>query len=483
MSKKLFYISIALIIICGLAAYANSISAPFVLDDHLLITGNGYIKSLPRAAHFFTENIAAGAGADWGFWRPLQMFTYTFDYALWGLFPAGYHLTNVLLHILVALCIWYMVSLLFLDGLTALLTGLLFVVHPLHTEAVTYVSGRADELAFLCMLTALIFYIKYTRGPRGIFFLFSLTGFLAALLSRENSLVFPFLLLVYHAACRVRVKPKRLLPFFVLAALYVCLRLTVLAFVRPDAVGFLQRLPGFFVAAAGYARLLIFPSGLHMEYGKKLFLWSDWRLAAGVAVVAMLAYAMFRSRKGAMPVRFGLMWLAVSGAPQANLLYPLNAYMAEHWLYIPSMGVFLIAAYFLSGLYKRKQVRILSLVLITLLIVSYGVLTVKQNSVWRDPVTLYTDTLRYAPDSSRVMICLGNELSRKKDYDNAIVLYRKAIIRDPGADAYFNLGNAYRLTGRAPAAIAAYRAALACDPRHAPARHNLDNMVNSFYAK
>jgi hypothetical protein len=469
--------SIVLIIACGFAAYINGAGGAFVLDDHLLIAGNRYLGGLSGVPHFFTENIASGASANWGFWRPLQMITYSLDYAIWKLNPAGYHLTNIFFHILAAICVWYIAKLLFSDGLIALLTGLLFVVNPLHSEAVTYISGRADPLASLFMLAGLIFYCRYVRQPGRAFYGAALAAFIAALSCRENSLIFPFLLFVCHGALKIRPRIKAVLPFIIVGVLYVLLRLALFNFQRPDAVGILARLPGFFAAVTRYARLLIAPVGLHMEYGKKLFLWSDWRVACGVVIVVLLFYAVMRARKDRGPVFFGLGFFLISLAPQTNLLYPLNAYMAEHWLYMPSIGIFLIVAYFLARLYHAAKTMVLGVVLSAVLIAAYGVLTVNQNAVWRNPVTLYETTLRYEPNSSRILIYLGNELSQKKDYRGAITLYKRAAAIDSTADVYFNLGNAHRLAGDTKDAVAAYQRAVGIDPGHIRAQFNLGVML------
>ena len=158
--SKLVYISCALIMILGLAVYANSLGGEFLWDDHHLIEDNMTINRWSKVTRVFTTDIASGAGGKYNFYRPLQIISYMFDYWLWKLNPIGYHLTNILLHILTALCLYWLINLIFKQPMLAFLSSVLFVVHPVHTEAVAYISGRADSLALLFMALCFIFYAK-----------------------------------------------------------------------------------------------------------------------------------------------------------------------------------------------------------------------------------------------------------------------------------------------------------------------------------
>jgi tetratricopeptide (TPR) repeat protein len=238
----------------------------------------------------------------------------------------------------------------------------------------------------------------------------------------------------------------------------------------------MQRLPGVLVATTNYVLLLIAPVGLHMEYGKKLFSWGDWRVFAGAALLSALIVSIMRARKKSSIIFFGLGFFLITLLPQTNLLYPINAYMAEHWLYVPSMGILLIAAGAFCRLYRREHGRGTAIALIMLLIFSHIVLTLYQNSYWRNPISLYEATLRYAPRSSRIMVYLGDELSKQKDFEGATALYQKAIAIEPSANAYYNLGNTFRLQGRNSDAIAAYRHATEHDSRFVRAYYNLGGM-------
>jgi len=101
LNKNFTFISIAIIIVAGLLAYGNSMQGQFLYDDDTLILNNAFIRNIPAAMRFFKANIEAGAGQKSAFWRPFQMISYASDYQFWKLAPAGYHITNIRLHILV----------------------------------------------------------------------------------------------------------------------------------------------------------------------------------------------------------------------------------------------------------------------------------------------------------------------------------------------------------------------------------------------
>ena len=162
--KKTVFLSVILIILLGFAAYGNSFNNEFVWDDKNLIGNNAYIKDLSHMLSIFSKDLGAGSGKEYNAYRPVQLITYVIDYSLWKLNVRGYHLTNILLHICVALGIYCLINVLFHNNFLSLLTGSFYVVHPIHTEAVTYISGRADSLALLFMLLCALCYSRYPRA-------------------------------------------------------------------------------------------------------------------------------------------------------------------------------------------------------------------------------------------------------------------------------------------------------------------------------
>jgi len=185
--KMHIFFSVLLIIILGFAIYGNSLYGQFIWDDKYLIEKNITITNWSNLPRIFTEDIVSGAGRRSQSYRPFQMLTYMIDFSLWKSDVRGYHLTNVLLHILVALGIYGLIITIFKDNLLSLLTGIFFVVHPIHTEAVTYVSGRADSLAFFVYGALLyLLYKKLILKRCSTVFSYALKLFFSLIIEREQ---------------------------------------------------------------------------------------------------------------------------------------------------------------------------------------------------------------------------------------------------------------------------------------------------------
>ncbi|UCD14912.1 MAG: tetratricopeptide repeat protein [Candidatus Omnitrophota bacterium] len=470
-------LSLALIIILGFIIYSNSLSGEFVWDDKVLIRDNMYIRSFRHLGNVFTAGIGQGAGIEANSYRPLQMVSYMLGYAFWRLDVRGYHLLNILLHICVAVSIYWLIFILYRDKLLSFFTSILFVAHPIHTGAVTYISGGADPLAAVFMIICLIFYIRQSRLGGLINYSAAIICFILALSARENSLILPVLLLLYHYAFRKKVNTKLFLSLVTIAAAYILLRITVLKNMLPhiDASGhFLQRIPGVFVAITNYLRLLVIPANLHMEYGNRVFSVTDLKVITGVFLVVFFLTVAIRQRRNSL-VFFPIMWFFITLVPVSNL-YPLNAYMAEHWLYLPSVGFFLIAARVIKGARNKSLIVIISVAIVAF----YSFMTIKQNNYWNDPVTLYQRTLKYAPASGRVYNNLGIAWRESKEYNKAIVAFSKAIKCNPqDAYTYNNLGLVYSDMGEKKRALSFYRKAVDIDSSYAQGFYNLGNIYTS----
>ncbi len=494
--KKAVFLSVALIIILGFAAYGNSLNGTFIWDDKVLVEENEHIRHWSHLQQLFIKDIGAGAGNQYAFYRPLQMVTYMVDYSLWKLNAKGYHLTNILLHILTALSVSWLIYMIFKDLLLSLLTGSFFVVHPIHTEAVTYVSGRADSLALLFMLLCCVLYIKSSLSKNVGVYILMLCSYALALLSKESSVILPVLLLLYSYSFKKKLQVKEFASLVSLALIYILLRVTVLAAMLPDissstSTTLFQRLPGVFVAITTYIRLLFLPLDLHMEYGSGLFQWMDLKAVLGVILLfALLIYAL-RKRTSDPLVFFSISWFFVALFPVSNI-FPINAYMAEHWLYLPSIGFFLIMAKAISvgATLPRRQaggrpplLKTLTIIFAMCLLSFYSFLTIRQNTFWKESLTFFEMTLKYAPTSARAHNNIGLAYKELKQIKKAVASYQGAIAIKPDyAEAHYNLGIAYKAAKKNEKAIASFKKAIAINADYAKAYNNLGNiyrMVNT----
>jgi tetratricopeptide (TPR) repeat protein len=462
--NRIHLIAVASIVILGFVVYANSLGGEFIWDDDFLVRQNQCIRSWNSIPTIFAH------GASASFYRPVQTISYMMDYSLWELNPMGYHITNTLVHILAALCIYCLINMLFSNGILSLLTSVLFVIHPIHTEAVTYISGRADSLATLFMLLCFIFYLKRPGNTKTSILMGS--AFVLALLSKETALVLPVLLSVHSLAFKEKPYVKKLLSLLGIALIYILMRTTFLKGLLPCTLPYsstlFQRVPGFFVAITNYLRLIVLPLNLHMCYGSKLFEFSNPKAILGITMfLSSLIYALTRRDK---LISFSLLWFFVTLLPVSNI-YRINAYMAEHWLYLPSIGLFLILAKLL--ILCKANIRVFPA---ALMVVSYSYLTIKQNNYWREPVTFYSRTLKYAPEDPRLYCQLALSYIRDGRNEEAIELYKKAMEVNPRyVISYYNLGNRYCAMGEFEEAIKLYEKAILLDPNYAEAYNNLGN--------
>lgn len=468
MNQKILVILSALAIISlGAVVYSNSISGQLLLDDINMIKDNVYVKSLSNIPLVFTKDIDSGAARVSNFYRPLQIFTYMLEYHFSGLDPRGYHITNIILHIAVALLVLWLLWLLFGNGLLAFFAAALFVVHPVHTEAVSYISGRADPMVALFVILGLIFYIKDDRSDNIFLYALSLVSYFLGLLSRESALIFMALVILYHLSFRRKLRISRAIPVLVVTAVYFVLRTAVLKelshVAQPTTV--LQRLPGFFVAVTNYTKILFLPFDLHMEHGLALFKFSDPKAILGILVLAALFMAIAAYGKGRPLISFAIGWIVLSILPMSNI-YPINAYMAEHWLYLPSIGFCLLVSAGLVYLSRKKILNIAAAIIMAGLIIFFSSRTMAQNMYWKDNITFYTETLKYAPNSFLMWNNLGNiynDMGRKPD---AIECYKRSIAINPRyGSAYISMGSVLDDLGRRDEAVEMFKKAVEIDPK------------------
>ena len=295
-----------LILFVGVAAYFTSFSNQFIWDDTMVITPNEYIRSWAHLKEIFTTDIHHFGLDKSNFYRPLQAISYTIDHTFWHLNPRGYHISSALYHIVNAFLIFLMVCqvLRFLDPKLearardiALGIALIWLVSPIHTQAVTYAAGRADQLvALFILLTVLMF----MQGKRVLSWL----CFVGALLSKEAGIITPAFILLfdYFGLTENRDRRwKKLMPFLIIFGVYAALRLTVLKFPQEVSTAFIPGIYGRLLTSVQSIMILIgllfAPFDLSMdrniEWANTIFHWRP--MVCGLAVATMIWAAWFFS--------------------------------------------------------------------------------------------------------------------------------------------------------------------------------------------
>jgi tetratricopeptide (TPR) repeat protein len=240
-----------------------------------------------------------------------------------------------------------------------------------------------------------------------------------------------------------------------------------------------QRLPGFFAAVSQYFRMLVLPYNLHMEYGNILFNWTNPIILSGALGTIAALTAAAKSRKSKKTLCFSIAWFFVFLLPLSNI-YPLNAYMAEHWIYLPSIGFFLIIGDSMRLLYGRDRLQIPALFIILALVVILSYSTRRQNGYWKDPTTFYERTSRFAQNSPVVYNNLGITYSDDGRIEEAIESFKKALRINPQyAEAYYNLGVTYMNSDNRKDAIDAFNKTVEIEPAYKHAYNNLGGIYRS----
>ena len=459
-----------LLVLLGAGARLPALQGPLLWDDHYLARDNPFIKSplliLEAFRHYlFPESFA-------GHYRPVQTVSYVFDYLIWNTDAYGYHLSNLLWHVGSGLLLYLLLQRLLpliaprfpgqkkdappeqrataLSG-AAFVIALLWIIHPVHSAAVDYISGRADSLAFFFACGGWLLYLQAREISRNVFrrscyILAALSGLLA-LCARETGFVWMVVFLLFLFIFDR--KPTRRAKLTILSC---CLALA-------GAYGTLRSLPEYrpghdirttpTAAAKGvlmlralgdYGRLMVWPANLHMERdvvdGNSLRDASHWRQSvrveylsiAGLAVAAILLFA--ASRKGAaQPIRIlGAGWFLITFLPISNL-FNLNATVAEHWLYLPSVGFFIFAAgcYLEFPPFGRKIV----LPIVCAAVLGLGIRSFDRSGDWITEETFYRQTLLAGGSSPRMCVNLAAIYSKRGETAKAESLLRKVLQADP----------------------------------------------------
>ncbi|MFH1692109.1 MAG: tetratricopeptide repeat protein [Candidatus Omnitrophota bacterium] len=462
-----------LIGILGFFVYLNSLNGDFIWDDDVYIRYNAHIRDSSCIFRAFSEKMAdgyIGVTSSGNFYRPLQKILYTIGYAFWGLQPLGYHLLSLILHIGVALCLYWLITIIFTDQIFAWIVALLYVVHPVHVEAVANMSGTQDPLSSVFLLLAFVFYLKTDRSFRASSLIFTLFCFFGALLSKENSIVFPLILLLYHYAYKKKIKPVLFILVLGLIFLYFLVRVTALGSfpLEPGKSGLMfARIPSFFVAFINYIRILFFPIDLRVHYGDMLFRYSDVKVLLGMLLFVVTLWYAIKNRQRDKLFFFSAGWFFIFLLPLTNI-YPINdSFMKEHWLYLPSIGFFLILSRSLLKFCNNEKLKVFGLMSFIIIMVSCSVCTIKLNAYWRDPFAFFKRSLTYLPDYAVFYNELGIEYEKLGLSQEASGFYQRALSKNPRyIDPYFNLGRAFVREGKYAEAIPLFQQLLLNNPEN-----------------
>ena len=413
---------LCLVLLTTFLIYSPSLQNDFIWDDTHLIVNNPDIKSFKNTARVFQSYLFPEVGGS-NFYRPIQTFSFMIDYVLWQLNPFGYHLTNLIFYMLNVLLIYFLVNRIFGNPDVSFLTSLIFAVHPVNTEAVTYIAGRADPLGTFFFLAAFLMYIRYRANEKNpAAFLLSIALFSMALLTKEAMLIFPLVLILYDALIlnQNSISPKTIrnyLPYFLVLILYAVFRL----FIKGLPLG-LMRSPPFCVSIFTiskvivlYFGILIFPLALHMERIQLFETYiGDPQVAASLIAMILIGILSVAAYRRSKKIFFCISFFFLTLMPMLNVSF-LNAVMAEHWLYLPSIGFYSLVSLgivrvldFKRPFIKQPAAGKLIMAILVMFLIFFLIRTTLRNVEWGNQVQFYKNMLRNSPYSARGHVNMGS---------------------------------------------------------------------------
>ncbi|MBD3379673.1 MAG: tetratricopeptide repeat protein [Candidatus Omnitrophica bacterium] len=465
--NAIFKNKIAVIVLLAGAclAYGNSLGGGFVYDDKAMILAYDLVQDLGNIPRAFVSPTSLYGNVN--YYRPLQTVTYIVDYYLWGRLAGGFHFTNLLLHLACVFCLFRFLRLIFRDTAVVFTASLLFAVHPVHATVVSYIAGRADSLLLFFFLASFYSHVKYAFfGKAPAWRAAELLFFLLALLSKELAMVIPFLFLLFDKKGFVwtDLKPVRTsyrgyIPHFVLLGVYLWFRFAKMSFFVEGAIApfpFENRLITVPYLLFQYIRLIILPNDLHIGRIPWVApgILSGRIIFSSAAVLFLLGY-LWKGRKNAKEAWFGALWFIILIFPSLNVVTPLFYTFAENWLYIPSIGLFLILSKKSFDLYRgleregRKALKAVAAAAGLLFVISMVFLAIGYNRTWKDEISLGLNTLRYNPREFKVYNNIGVAYLGRGDLDRAEEAFWKCLeIKPDTGMAYFNLYRIYKIRGK-----------------------------------
>ncbi|MFH1202121.1 MAG: tetratricopeptide repeat protein [Candidatus Omnitrophota bacterium] len=524
------HLAIILIVAVSIIIYFNGLGNPFVFDDLHTIVRNNYIKEPNKIALLFNSGFITSSDPVQGI-RPLLMLSFAFNYFFGGFNPIGYHITNIMFHFLNGIVLFFLLKFFLRENYfwPAFLSALLFIVHPVNTEAVGYISCRSSLMAGFFILLSLLAYVsrdKFAKPKDSYLYAISLISFIFALLSKEIAIVTPAILLSYDfifnlldnkksSRNRLRSKLKTILlnycPFILISILYLLWRKRIfggvgtIVWINSPYSNLLTQIH----VTVLYFRLLFFPFDLNItrHFPVALSIFEPSVFVSALITIILLGIALFCLKRIKL-LSFAIFWFYLNLVPK--FIVSLHLLAAEHHLYLPSIGFYVLFGLLIKQIFPYKKFRLILLFLLAVILLVFSITSMRRNIVWQNEYNLWQASINNFPTAGAYnnlalrCITLGkfNEAIEylekalkldkegalwpvlysnlgqcylfQKKYDKAEIEYKKALILDPELyETYNNLGIVYDYTGKIEEAIVAFKKAGEGKFPLAEAYHNL----------
>lgn len=408
-----------LLLAIGVVAYGNSFRGVFHFDDFVSILGDTRLDDLPA----FLSHLG-------GMIRPLFKLSLFVDRLVWGENPAGYHVVNLLLHLGSGALVYAIVARLVEEaGDIAFWTAALFLAHPIATETVTYISGRATGLMAFFYMAGVLFHLRGALAG-------ALACFVLALLSKETAITFPMALLLIETVIHKRkgselrqIFMRRHLVFWatLLAFMAIAASHSRYSHLLSHSLGLRPIWENLLTQANVVAfalSLFVLPQRLNFDHDFPAYhALAGWPTAIALAVLlGMIVGAVTQARRYPL-LAFGILWFFLQLLP-TNSVLPREDLLSERNLYLAAPGLFLAVVSLWAS--ASKRLRLLPWVVLPLLVAA----TLSRNALYADPAELWSDAARKSPAKARPHVNLGHALYEAGELDRAIHELRRALAID-----------------------------------------------------
>jgi len=409
-TRGAFVISFLLVALC----YVNSLPNDFVFDDGPIVSSNPVIRTISPIqflkSPYWTKQQYAGI------YRPFVVFSLSVDYAIWKRWAPGFRLTNLAVHAINGVLVFSLYQSIAGAGIVPLIAMIIYLVHPVHTEAVTTIVGRSELFAACFLLAA---WLLFRQGRTG----WAALAFLLALLSKENAIVLPAVLLLTSPRGRRWI---RLLPMIFVALAYLALRYSVLgglgipvsAQYMGGRLTYFERLLTSGRVFIEYLILTFYPLHLAGDYDYNaipIANFVDWDAWLGLVLIAATVVTAYFYRHRNWAVSLGLSFALIAFIPASNWIMPISILMAERFLYLPMIGLALVGAAALSQLEDRRLRRLVGIGALSTAIV----LCNSHDYIRRDDFTFFKNMVRVVPNSAKARLGWGFALTKAGRNDEA----------------------------------------------------------------
>ncbi len=461
---------VLLLFVACMACYVATLSAGFVWDDEFIIVNNPLIRAPLWSFQIFKQDVLNSGFTGTAYYRPLQMLSYAVDYRLWGMNPAGFHFTNILLHFANGLLLFFLVRNITRKRFVALFSSFFFVIHPVQVGAVSYISSRTDLLFFFFGLLTMLCHNSFMKSNKRALFCVSYIFFGAALLSKEAAIIFAFLLFFTDiVAFKVRFvrAVKHNAGYFVIVAAYVFLHGRFLGgkysriFGQIDVLEFSMR---YFDMAREFITLIFFPSSMYL---RRVAGSLDGGMAAFFGAVGLLVLMVLLLRKNVRMILFSLGFFLIALVPFFLSAGQLKVF-AEHWLYLPGCGIIVLSALSALCVYERYCNLNIGKYLFfgTLLICMFfcAGMTMDQNKHWRSGESLSDRVLAFSRQDRAALYYKAVTFRKEGEFErSADAMKQYAEGRPNDSAAWYSKGRMAISTGDISGAERDFKKALLLD--------------------